>query len=134
MDGLRYKVGHDELRAHCQARASYHSGRADEKTRALPELKAALELIRHKAPQQQVADVVPKESLSWLNEATGGPLLGPNYYARLDADGVLRDLEADIKNHESKAAAFRFAADHLFDQDYALSCGELVELEMLRSK
>lgn len=117
--GLRYQFTSDQLRAHMVDRAKYHDGRADTKETALPELRAAVEIVK-KAGTQAAASIAAMSKFS-----------NSNYH--FDPGTQVEQLEQDIKDHRNKALVFRELSKHLFvDSTYDLDENDLRRLEILK--
>ncbi len=87
--GLRFHFTTEQLRSHMMNRAIYHTTRANEKERALPELRTSLEKIKMHAPASDVTGMTKINNYS-------------NYHiGTLDVD-----LEVDILDHKNKALVF----------------------------
>lgn len=110
--GLRIKVSSNELKTALLEKAAYHGTRRDEKQVQLPQLKSILEKVRSGAAVSQAQ--LAKNSTYGFNE-----------------DAVER-LETDIANHNNKAIAFTYLAEHLYDDDYDLDESDLVRLDILK--
>ncbi len=113
IEGLKIRVTHSELVAHCKERAAYHQRRADEKDAELPGLKDSMEKIKAGGAAVSVAH---------MNKS--------NY--RLDTADVIESLENDIKDHRNKSLVFAFLAEHFFPEDYTLMETDLLRLEILK--
>lgn len=117
--GLKIKVTSVELSQHMRDRAVYHESRRDEKRRLLPQIEDAAQQLKSQAPAQTIAQ---------FNKSgvTSNPY-------RFDGDDAVEQLKADIENHNNKAVAFKFLAEHLFAEDYCLDRSDLVGLEILKN-
>jgi len=117
--GLRYHFTTEQLYAHMKNRSDYHESRANTKETALPELRAAVDIV--KAAGTTAA----------TNIATMSKFSNSNYH--FDAGDQVEQLEEDIKDHRNKALVFRTLADHLVDDaTYDLDESELRRLEILK--
>lgn len=123
MDGLKFRVKSEELKAHLAKRAEYHRTRAADKTAELGPLKEAMERIKQSGN--------PVSSAAYLMNVSNFKGLSNRGTYNVDPDAPVEALEADIKNHASKGHRFAFMSEHLFDGDYTLTSLELVELEFV---
>jgi len=114
--GLRIKMPSAELAKHLTDRADYHQRRKEEKTALLPALQEAADKIKLQAPA----------AVAQFNKA------GMSNSYRFDGDDAIEQLKSDIETHNNKALAFRFLAEHLFEQDYCLDRSDLINLEILK--
>lgn len=110
--GLRLRISSLELQEGMRERAKYHDQRAQTKSGDLPELRKIMESMKHS----------PATAVSNMSKG--------NY--QMDNSNPVEALEADIRGHHQKAIAFRYMADHLFDEDYDLDENDLIRLEILR--
>jgi hypothetical protein len=112
IEGLKYHFSSQELVQHMRDRSNYHTGRATEKTAAMPEMKAALEKIRSQTSPTKMS--------------------GKANFSNYQVDRPDDDLEADIQAHKNKALVFRTLADHVVpNETYVLGESDLVRLEIL---
>lgn len=117
--GLRYQFTTEQLRAHMVERAKHHEGRASTKETALPELRAAVDIVK-KAGNTAAASIAAMSKFS-----------NSNYH--FDPGKQVEQLEEDIKDHRNKALVFRTLSDHLVaDATYDLEESELRRLEILK--
>lgn len=113
IEGFKLKVSALELKKHCNTRSAYHARRTQEKRQELPRLRESLEAIKR-------GGMTAAASLT--NMSTG---------YNMNAVDVVKSLEKDITEHAHRAVAFKFFADHLFDDDYILVEDDLTRLEIL---
>ncbi len=117
--GLRYQFSTDQLRTHMVERAKHHEGRASTKETALPELRAAVDIVK-KAGNTAAASIAAMSKFS-----------SSNYH--FDPGDQVEQLENDIKDHRNKALVFRELSIHLFaDANYDLDEADLRRLEILK--
>ncbi len=114
--GLRTRLSSAELKAHMLVRSAYHRKRHEEKAAQLPKIQSAVDEIKAQSPAQVVAQFSKSGS--------------SNY--RFDGDDAIDQLKRDIDDHNNKAVAFAFLAEHLFPQDYCLERADLIALEILK--
>ncbi len=114
--GMKTRMTSIDLRAHMLARAEYHHKRHDEKAAQLPQIEEAVDKIKASSPATVVAQL-----------GKGG-----NSAYRFDGDDAVESLKRDITDHNNKAVAFKFLAEHLFAEDYCLDRDDLVRLEILK--
>jgi len=117
--GLRLRLTTEELKAHCLARAEYHTKRADTKEADLPDLRAAMEKIKAAG----AANLNPQQ-LAHMNKVS-------NSY-HIDSEAPVEALERDIAQHRNQALAFKFYGEHLFAEDYDLDESDLKRLQILK--
>ncbi len=117
IDGLRIKVGHEELADHLRERAEHHRKRAAEKTAKLPKLREAMDELK-------AANNAAGQSLGQMSKSNA-------IYAS-DPDSVVEKLEQDIKYHKNTALVFDYFASHLFPDVYNLAEADLKRLQILR--
>ncbi len=118
IDGLRIKVGHEELADHLRERADYHRKRAADKTAKLPKLKEAMEEL--------------KAANNTTGQSAGQMSKFSNAIYSSDPDSVVEKLEQDIKYHKNTALVFDYFASHLFPDVYNLAEADLKRLQILR--
>jgi len=111
INGFRIRVTSQELEEHFRERVCYHDGRAKTKGDELPTLREAFATIAS-------------------NLASPNPMNSSSYH--MDPKSTIEQLERDIREHQNKAAKFRFFAEHLFNDDYDLTVAELGSLELVR--
>lgn len=117
--GLRYQFTTSQLSTHMVERAKHHEGRATAKEAALPELKAAVEIVKA-AGTHAAASIAAMSKFS-----------NSNYH--FDPTDQVDQLENDIKDHRNKALVFRELSNHLFaDSIYDLDEADLRRLEILK--
>ena len=117
--GLRYQFTTDQIRTHMIDRAKHHESRASTKETALPELRAAVDIVK-KAGTQAATNMAAMSKFS-----------GTNYH--FDPGSQVEELENDIKDHRNKALVFRELSNHLFaDATYDLDENDLRRLEILK--
>ena len=114
--GMKLRVTSAELAQHLRDRADYHAKREKEKQDILPQVKEAAEKIKSQAPAQVIAQFSKSAS---------------NY--SFDGDDAVENLQKDIETHHNKSVAYRWLAEHLFEQDYCLDRDDLVRLEILKN-
>lgn len=114
VEGLRFRVKAEELRTHCAAKALYHSERAADKLKAMPELLKSMEVINE--------SIVAKQSAARFSNKSS--------YA-FDSESPAEELDKDIKKHQAKTAMFQWYAEHIFDGEYSLVAAELATLELV---
>lgn len=116
VQGLKIRMMSNELKEHLIARADYHATRKDEKEAQLPAIEAAVAAIKLQTPA----------TVQQFNKG------GTSNSYRFDGDDTLEQLKGDILTHNNKALAFRFIAEHLFEETYCLDGTDLVRLEILK--
>lgn len=115
--GLRYHYTTDQLREQMLGRAKHHDGRADQKEKALPELKKAIDTVKANA-------VTNPETVAAMSKFS-------NY--QFSTGDQVEALENDIRDHRNKALVFRTLADHLVQHAiYDLDEGDLRRLEIVK--
>ena len=133
--GLIFEVSPERLRKHLLERAVYHVGKAEVKDAEIPKL------------EQLVSDL--EAAVDRIKGVSGGPSTQANLAASLksmsarnynfqgddEAKALEQQIEAlrnDVKDHQNKAATFRFLAESVWDAIYALTWEDLGRLELAR--
>jgi hypothetical protein len=117
--GLRYHYTTTQLQEHMLGRAKYHESRAEQKEKALPELKRAIETVKSNANNQENVDV------AMMTKASS------NYH--FSTNNQVEMLENDIRDHRNKALVFTTLANHLVPfSTYDLDESDLRRLEIIK--
>ena len=117
--GLRFHFTTLQLNDHMVARAAYHESRADTKETALPELRAAVDIVK-------AAGTTAATNIAAMSKFSNS-----NY--QFDPGDQVEQLENDIKDHRNKALVFRELSNHLFaGATYDLDEADLRRLEILK--
>ena len=119
VQGLRYHYTTEQLKEQMLGRAKHHDSRADQKEKALPELKRAVDTVKSNAQTQENTEVTMM-------------LKAHSNYHFAGGDQV-EALEADIRDHRNRAIVFRTLADHLVPYaTYDLDENDLRRLEIVK--
>jgi hypothetical protein len=117
--GLRYHYTTDQLREQMLGRAKHHELRAEQKEKALPELKRAVETVKANAQTQENTELAMMIKTSANYHFAGG--------------NQVEALETDIRDHRNKALVFKTLADHLVPHaTYDLDENDLRRLEIVK--
>lgn len=119
VEGLKLKVDHTELAAHCEKRAEHHNKRAEELKAELPRLREVMEALKTQGKQLTLPS-----SVSSMGK-------GAAAYAQ-DRDDPIENLENDIKDHNNKAVVFKWFSTHFMPMGYILDESALRRLEILK--
>lgn len=115
IEGVHFDFTGEELSKLMRDRAAYHEGRARTKEGELPPLRELMERIKAN-PDAAAAQALGKMSSSYKTE------------------DPVKDLETDIRRHQSWALKFRVYADHFIPTaTYRLGEGDLTRLELVPS-
>jgi hypothetical protein len=109
IDGMKVHIKTEELAKLLRERAGYHTKRALQKGKEIPQLQRSMKAL-DRAPKGHV-----------VSNSTRGYGVDP-----------VEELESQIRSHKKKATALNFLATHLAKgETYALTEAELRQLELL---
>lgn len=129
--GLIFEVTADRLKKHLVDRSDYHAKRAEEKAAEIPNLEKLAEDLQAATDRIKGVTGGPAASVSVKSMSARSY----NFQGDDEATALDKQIEAlrnDVKDHQSKAATFRFLSESVWDAIYALTWEDLVRLELAR--
>ena len=105
-NALEFRITHEELKAHFEARAKYHRQRAEQKTSVLPDAKRTAEVLNK------------NRSIN-----------NPKHAYSCEPEDTVKELEQDIRTHRTSALKFQWMAEHIAHDDQITTVDELNRYE-----